>query len=332
MTFTYTGKAVLRRLYQMHPGFRRLQQSVDDAKILSAQILIETIRRKGMLEDLGQAEFQVFSQFGDDGIIQYLIHALDVQEETFIEFGSSNYVESNTRFLAEYNDWRGLLIDGDRRNIEYIKRGPSHWRHDVTAVAAFVTRDNINKLFRDNGFEGGLGLLSIDIDGNDYWVWEAISVVRPVIVVSEYNSTFGWEHAVTVPYDAAFDRFKAHYSGLFWGASLKALCLLAERKGYLHVGCNRAGNNAYFVRSDKIGSLKARSPTDSYRGSSYRESRDRAGRMSLLRGKHRFEAIQDLDVVDVSGNRTLKLRDLCRCSEDRGKPALVHDSRSKISG
>jgi hypothetical protein len=206
---------------------------------------------------LRDAEFRVFSQFGDDGIIQYLIHLLEPVEERFIEFGVEDYGESNTRFLLMNDNWTGLVIDGSREHVAHICRQDYHSRHTLTAAHAFVDRSNVNALFRDNGFTGGLGLLSIDIDGNDYWVWEAIDCVEPVVVVCEYNAVFGASRAVTVPYELTFQRTRAHPSNLYFGASLGALCLLAGRKGFAFVGANSAGNNAYFVRQDRLGPLRA---------------------------------------------------------------------------
>ena len=117
------------------------------------------------------------------------------------------------------------------------------------AVEAFVTRDNINALIVWQGIASEIGLLSIDLDGNDYWVWRAIDVVSPAIVVVEYNHRFGRDLAVTIPYDENFKR-GGRYPVYYFGASLKALCLLGGRKGYAFVGCNSAGNNAFFVRKD----------------------------------------------------------------------------------
>lgn len=110
----------------------------------------------------------------------------------------------------------------------------------------FVTTENINDLFRGNGVDGDIGLLSIDINGNDYWVWEAIKDVSPRIVMVEYNARFGSHRAVTVPYDPAFGRAKAHHSRIYYGASLAALVLLGSRKGYEFVGCNSTGNDAFW--------------------------------------------------------------------------------------
>ena len=125
---------------------------------------------------------KVFSQFGDDGIIQYLIQHLQVQPQSFVEFGVENYSEANTRFLLLNDNWRGLVLDGSEDSLEALRSEDIYWRHDLTAVAAFIDRDNINGLLARNGFSGRLGLLSIDIDGNDYWVWERIDCVTPSLV------------------------------------------------------------------------------------------------------------------------------------------------------
>src|ERR1700722_1664225 len=162
--------------------------------------------------DLAGAEFRTFSQWGEDGILQHLLRHVAVSKRIFVEFGVENYTESNTRFLLLNNNWAGLIIDGSSKNIDFIKNDEIYWRHNLKAEHAFVTRETINDLIRRNGISGEIGLLSIDIDGNDYWVWEAIDVVLPSVVVVEYNARFGPHKAVTVPYDAGFVRSSAHHS------------------------------------------------------------------------------------------------------------------------
>jgi len=283
---------------------------MDDLRLLSGKVLSDRIRDRGPLRHLQDAEFKVFSQFGDDGIIQYLIHLLGPMEDTFIEFGVQDYSESNTRFLLLNDNWRGLVMDGDAASMKRVRAQDYHWRHDLTAVCAFVDRDNVNDLFRLHGFAGPIGLLSVDIDGNDYWVWEAIDAVDPVVVVCEYNAVFGPSHAVTVPYDPEFQRTRAHVSNLFWGASLKALCLLAERKGMAFVGANGAGNNAYFVRKDRLGPLRPLSCEDGFVDSRFRESRGPDGELTYLRGDARRRVIADMRVVNVETGSTVRLGDL----------------------
>ena len=181
-------------------------------------------------DSIREYEFRVYSQWGEDGIIQFLVRNVGIRRKIFVEFGVENYVESNTRFLLAHNNWSGLVIDSNEDHIRYIKRDPISWKYDLQAACDFVHAENINKILADNGTTGDIGLLSIDVDGNDYWIWEAIDVSTPAIVVIEYNHRFGSERAVTIPYDRSFLRGKAHYSNIYYGASLRALCLLGNQK------------------------------------------------------------------------------------------------------
>ena len=259
----------------------------DAIKTLLAKILIENIKNKRSVNNLAEVEFKVFSQFGEDGIIQYLVNNIPIKNKIFIEFGVQNYKESNTRFLLINNNWRGLLIDSDGKSIDFIKNDGIYWQHDIKAVCKFITRENINSIFSSNGFEGDIGLLSIDIDGNDYWIWESIEAVNPRIVICEYNSIFGCKDAVTIPYEPNFNRTKAHFSNLYFGASLPALCYLANKKGYIFIGCNNAGNDAFFVRKDLAGYFKELTPENGYVYSNIREARDRMGKLTYISGESR---------------------------------------------
>jgi hypothetical protein len=289
-----------------------VRNEVDQLKILSAQPLIQNIRNGQSPALLRDAEFKVFSQFGDDGIIQYLIHRLSPLPDSFVEFGVEDYRESNTRFLLLNDNWRGLVLDSNQKNISRIQESDIYWRHTLTAKSAWITRDNINNLLRDAGFVGEIGLLSIDIDGNDYWVWEKLDVVNPVVTIVEYNSVFGPDLAVTIPYDPNFARYKVHFSGQFWGASLSALHLLAKRKGYSLVGCNSGGNNAYFIRNDRIGNLPLLEPGEAFVDARWRDSRDKDGKLTYLSGQERFQAIADLEVYDLNQDALAPLGSLSR--------------------
>lgn len=254
-----------------------------------------------------ESEFQVFSQFGDDGLIQYLLRKIDFDSKTFIEFGVENYTESNTRFLLFNNNWKGLILDGSEQHMNFVKNEDFYWRHDLTAVAAFVDKDNINDLFVSNGFEGDLGILHIDIDGNDYFVWESISVVNPEVVIVEYNSVFGCEKPWSVAYDPKFIRGNYNSNNLYWGCSLLSLCDLAEEKGYDFIGCNDGGNNAYFVRKDKMKNLKKLSPSEGYRESKFRESRDDQGNLTYISGEQRLQEIVGMDIYNTRTKQVEKI-------------------------
>ena len=110
---------------------------------------------------------------------------------SFIEFGVESFAEANTRFLIENRGWRGLVLDGNKDYMEALRKDALYWRHDLTAVPAFITAENINGLIRDADFAGSIGILSVDIDGNDYWVLEAIDCVDPAIIICEINGVFG---------------------------------------------------------------------------------------------------------------------------------------------
>jgi len=199
-------------------------------------------------------EYQCFSQHGEDGLLLYLFSKIGKTNQRFIEFGIGNGQECNTANLSLNFGWNGLLMEADpamaarAQNFYEEKTGGKSAR--VKVVQCKVLSDNINKMFTQNGMQGEIDLLSIDIDSNDYWIWKAIEAVTPRVVVIEYNAFLGAEKAITVQYDMAFNRFKKHPSGLYYGASLGALAHLGQEKGYRLVGCESHGVNAFFVRKD----------------------------------------------------------------------------------
>jgi hypothetical protein len=251
-------------------------------------------------DELERAEFRVFSQFGEDGIIQFLVQRVPVEHQRFVEIGVEDYSESNTRFLLVHDAWSGLIVDSGSAHRRFLEDSRLVWRTTVDAVTAFVDRDNVNDTIRGGGVEGEIGLLSLDIDGNDYWVLEAIDCVSPQILVVEYNSLFGPERSVTVPYDAGFARSEKHFSHLYWGASLAALARAADAKGLALVGGNRAGNNAFFVRRGALGEIPERTVAECWRPAQFRESRRPDGGLTFLsddREKRRL--LRGLAVVDL---------------------------------
>ena len=231
---------------------------------LNGQIACMNVRRMDKIRNLADVEFRVTSQWGEDGIIEWLCHKLPNIDRSFIEFGVENYGEANTRFLLQNRGWSGLVIDGNPVYMENVRNETLHWMFDIVAYSAFITAENINDIITKNGFSGDLGILSVDIDGNDYWVLKAIECVNPAILIAEFNGILGNRHAITIPYDPSFERLSAHYSGQYFGASIKAMISLAEERGFSFVGTNSNGVNAFFVRNDlaepilsSIGEVKA---------------------------------------------------------------------------
>jgi len=254
-------------------------------------------------------EFKVYSQWGEDGIIDHLITRISVTSRSFVEFGVENYTEANTLFLLKHRYWRGLVIDGSVENIASIKRSAEYWRYDLRADASFITRDNINDIITRNGLSGDLGLLSVDIDGNDYWVWEAITCLNPCIVVAEYNSLFGSEAKLSTPYKDDFVRSVADQTNMYYGASIAALDHLAQVKGFSLVAGNSAGNNVFFVRNDLLGSLKRLTPKEAYVQAAFREAHTEQGEVLHLTFAERQAAIAHKPVVDIISGKTVALKD-----------------------
>jgi hypothetical protein len=249
--------------------------------------------------DIHSSEFQVYSQWGEDGIIQHLLRHVEIERRIFVEFGVESYSEANTRFLLVNNNWAGLVIDGSALHIESIKTSPIYWRYNLKAMCSFITVRNVNELFQGNGITGDIGLLSIDIDGNDYWIWNHISTISPRIVIVEYNSRLGVVKSITVPYDENFVRGNAHYSMIYYGASLRALVNLGRRKGYAFVGCNSNGVNAFFVRLDVLGGLTEVTVEEGYVAGKFRESRNQDGSLAYMSAGDEMDLLDQLPWIEV---------------------------------
>ena len=150
--------------------------------------------------------------------------------KTFIEFGVEDFSESNSRFLMMNNYWSGFVMDGSESNINILKSSYYYWKYGLNAKAVFINKENINNLIQDQKFNREVGLLHIDLDGNDYYIWNEINVIDPIIVIAEYNSIFGKDRPLSVIYDKNFNRNDAHYSNLLFGSSIKSLYQLADEK------------------------------------------------------------------------------------------------------
>lgn len=279
---------------------RHLNQIPEMMKSLEQLRFSMGVQQASAIKSGGNREFRVFSQAGEDGIIQWLIQNIDIRNKRFIEFGASNYIESNTRFLLMHDDWSGLIMDGSEDNIAYVRCDEICWRHDLHTIAAFITAENINDLIRDNGFAGEVGILSIDIDGNDYWVWKAIDCVQADIVICEYNSRMGAERAITIPYNPGFYAPRAHYSCIYYGASIKALAYLGKQKGYALVYGNQFGSNLFFVRRELLnGIVYEKTIEECYVRAKCREARDLNGNLAFLTREEEEKILEKMPFINV---------------------------------
>lgn len=301
---------IFLRIFTIIKKITKADDKLNTLLLINAKILRKQNQKNvdSILNNLQESEYKVFSQHGDDGIIQFLVDYLEIKNKTFIEFGVENYLEANTRYLLIENNWTGLIMDGSKKNIDFVQSDHIYWKYNLTAVDAFITKENINNLIKSNGFEGEIGLLHIDIDGNDYWIWETIDVVSPIILILEYNSLFGAENTWTIPYSADFFRTNAHFSNLYYGASLASLVDLSEKKGYIFIGCNSAGNDAFFVKREFAKNLKTKTCQEGYVESKFRESRDSKGNLTFLNKEKQLELIKGLPIVNTQTMKTEAIR------------------------
>jgi hypothetical protein len=254
---------MIRRLIDAAKGFARLRlvsrdvSSMREDLALNNRLLANAERDRllaapenaaaGRLERFG---FKGFSQNDEDGIICEIFRRIGTTDKRFVEFGTGDGLENNTAYLL-CQGWTGLWIDGAKANCE-AQRKNFGWAIDkqqLKSVQDFLTVDNINQIFSDAGVEGELDLLSVDVDGNDYHLWKAITVVQPRVVVIEYN-------AYVRPPVRWVMQYKPNYvwdgESTYFNSSLESLARLGEEKGYTLVGCNLCGLNAFFVRKDLV--------------------------------------------------------------------------------
>jgi len=207
---------------------------------------------------LARHELRVHSQNGEDGIIQHILSKVPTPDRTFIEIGVGNGTENNTRYLLR-TGWTGAWIEADRSHCRQIRKklaqelNASH----LKLVEAFVSPANVDGLISSLSL-GNVDLLSVDIDRDTHHVWERITSIRPAIAIIEYNASF----PPPIDWRCEYVEGKVWDGSVDFGASLNALVAIAESKGYLLVGCDACGVNAFFVRCDLVDDQKFLGPFD----------------------------------------------------------------------
>jgi hypothetical protein len=207
-------------------------------------------KKNNQLPKLNDTGFRVFSQFEEDGKLLFILAMTGMKNKTFLEIGADDGINSNCANLIFNFGYHGLFLDG---NAKAIKRGEAFYRkypHPYMYAPKFrcakVTAENVNQLVTDAGLKGEIDVLSIDIDGNDYWIWNALESVQPNVVIIETHVEFGMRNIV-VPYDP--DYFFPGKHPVYHGASPIAMVNLGKKKGYRLVGANDLGFNFIFVKN-----------------------------------------------------------------------------------
>lgn len=199
-------------------------------------------------ERLNKYEFQVFSQNGEDGIIEEIFNRIGITNKFFVEFGVEDGLETNTTYLL-YNNWHGLWLEGSGKFVKKIRKNFINVIDKQLSVReTFITAENIEEIFLNKNVPKDLDLLSIDIDGNDYYVWNAIKNYNPRVVIIEYNSSI----RPNIEWRMKYNPTHVWDGSMYFNSSLKSLEVLGNEKGYKLVGCTFNGTNAFFVRNDLV--------------------------------------------------------------------------------
>jgi hypothetical protein len=234
------AKALLRAQYLSDPGNRSLLQPS---------------------YELNSRRFHYWSQNEEDGLTLAIFAEIGAVVRRFIEFGCGSN-GGNSGFLAAELGWSGLMVDGDEAKVKMCREAfPDP---NVRVVHRWIAVENVNGMVTEQGLGGEVDFLSIDLDGNDYWIWKALTACLPRLVVMEYNSAFGPERAVAVPYRPDFDRKNYSEDNLYFGASLAGLEKLGIARGYRLIAVEPRGTNAYFLRNDVPSGLPTRTCRELY--------------------------------------------------------------------
>ena len=275
---------------------------------LQGKILENQNLKKEKINDLGEIEFSVFSQFGEDGIISWLSNQIPDIKKIFLEIGTQDYWESNTRYLLKSQQWKGYIIEGSKEYVQKIKKQSIYWQNNLTAINEFITEENINEIIKNNVKETNLGLFSLDIDGNDYWILKKLELTSDIVVL-EYNPIFGDIYKLSIIYESDFDRNKKHFSNTYFGCSIQAIINLMERKNYVFLGTNTHGMNAFFVNKNKYHHLKDKIANIIIFPPKIREARNNEGKLNFKNIKENLNIIKNFEVYDIDENKIRKLSD-----------------------
>lgn len=286
------------------PELRNFRFLVGQAAILSSRANSESFK------NLWDAEVKVYSQWGEDGILDYLCEQVGLSKPKVIEIGAGNFSECNSRFLAENRNASVFAVDGRDDLVTSVESNSLRSKNHIFSYQTWVSPQNINQIIaKAQTSIGNIDIFSLDLDGNDYWILQEANLESVGIVVVEYNPLFGHLNAVSVPRDDKFDRKSKHYSWLYYGASLKAFEYLLDKKDFQFIGTNRVGNNAFFVRKKLATKIRIEPNADYsiYTDWRVRETRSKAGKLTFASGYERVSEISTLPLVDVATGNAISV-------------------------
>lgn len=257
-----------KRLYSLYRIILSLPRELKDVKsqlrevrklqyssiALQQKLLLENWKKEDGLVTLSDKGFRVHSQFEEDGLLLYIFSKIGFTNRKGIEMCCGWGNECMLSNLILYHSFEGLLFDGDANSVEkacqFFNSHPDSFQCPPKIVHAWITRENINHLIGQNGFSGEIDIFSLDVDGIDYYLLQALDIVSPRVVICEVHNVIPGGLALTIPYSDHFNYTDGKYDPEFRSASLLAMVKLMRNKGYRLVGSHRYGFNVIFLRND----------------------------------------------------------------------------------
>jgi hypothetical protein len=247
----FIGRVIAGSARRIVPLAKQKQNSqVEQVQIANQYRLMKKLLTPAEMPSLKDVGFRVYSQFEEDGILLYIFSIIGTTNKRVVEICVSDGFECMATNLVINHGWNGLLFDGDEKFVEqgnkFFAFNPSTFLHPPLFKHAWITRENVDQLINENGFSGEIDLLSLDIDGNDYYIMEAITVIKPRVIICETLNVIPSDLALTIPYEPDFSKMQTSHPD-FVGVSLLAMKKLLKKRGYRLVGGHRFGFNAIFM-------------------------------------------------------------------------------------
>jgi hypothetical protein len=248
---------------QLYSSYRTRVRRAIDVDSLNQQLQQVLTNQYKMIHAIGlkpyarisDAGFRCYSQFEEDGILLYVLTTIGFKTKKVVEMCCGTGDECMATNLILNHGFQGVLFDGDEWNIAraniFFRSKKDCLLTPPRLVHSWITKDNVNHLLRQNEAVGEVDLFSLDMDGNDYYIWEAISEISPRLCIFETHNIIPDDLSITIPYQPQFSCTEKHgHEQEFRSVSLLAMTKLSEKKGYRLIGAHKHGFNALFLRND----------------------------------------------------------------------------------
>ena len=264
---------------------------IHQTMIVNQYTLMKKLMTPQEMPSLKDVGFRLHSQFEEDGMLLYIFSVIGSSNKSAIELCAGSGETCMASNLIINHGWEALLIDGDKNNvdrgIQFFSQHKNTSLHLPIFKQAWLTTDNINQLIEENGFGGEVDLLSLDIDGNDYHIMEAITVVKPRVIICETHNVIPSQMALTIPYKAEFNRLDGPHQD-FSGVSLLGMSKLLKGRGYRLIGASHHGFNAIFIHEGVAEDFFPEVTIDAVHDNPYTKSRVKS-----------WEKVKDLPWVEI---------------------------------